>query len=415
MKPLTLLAAAAGLSLLATGGIATTASAAPSAVVKGHVTSPSGAPISGVVYKVVRRVPGLNFVSAKGRTSPTGRYEVRLPRGGSYQLVVTDPGDEDQDPGDGRWAAASKTVRSSSGTVRIDATMQPGAKLSGHVYDSAGRPVRAGLVVHAERAAAPGASRPGGEVGTTRTRPGGIYRFSNLPAGATVLRFEPSEPRSLSRYYTGKAGGSARPQDAAAIRLTAGKAVTRTSFRFMAQHDPLDDLRPYGAVDPVGDAPAFLDITDLRIANEARDLVVTTTIPGLDPATLDRSDAGTGNAFGSLTLVADVKGVDPTAWTPRAVRPLEFDISVGPGAPGAPLDAVSFDRYTEDDLHPYGCEGLTADVQAGGITTTIPQSCFRRLTGPDAGAVRIAAIIQGNADGDGVRDDTVRTRWMSRG
>jgi len=414
MKRLALLAATVGLTLAATGGLASTASAADMAVVKGHVTSLTGKPISGVTVKVVRRVPGIDFVSARGHTSRTGRYEVRLPRGGSFQLVVSDHGDKDLDDGDGAWAFSSRTVKSSNATVRMNATMHHGAKLSGHVYESSGAPVRAGVVVHAERAPAAGASAPGREVGTTRTRKGGVYRFSNLPAGATVLRFESGAKKVQPRYRTGVAGGSERWQDAKAVELTAGEAVTRTSFRFVKQRDPQDDLTAYGAVDPAGDAPGFLDITDLRIENGARNLTVSTTIPGFDPATLDQSNEGVGTYFSGLTLVVQVKGVDPTAWTPRAARPQEFDITVGPGYPGAPIDSVSFDRFTEDDLHPYACAGLTADVRAGGIVTTIPQTCFRRLTGADRGAVKVLAINQGNVGPSGERDDTIETRWISR-
>jgi hypothetical protein len=413
MKRLSVLAAAAGLSLLVTGGVASTASASDMAVVKGHVTTVFGKPIPGVVFKVVRRVPGLNFVSARGRTSATGRYEVRLPRGGSYQLVASDPGDRDKDSGDGKWAPSSRTVKSFSRTVRLSTTMRLGAKVSGHIVDPRGHAVRAGLPVVAFHAAG-GVPVRYKQVGTTLTRTHGVYRFSNLPAGATVLRFASGPPNAQDRFFTGHDGGTLFAEDATPIRLTAGKAITHTDFRFVKQHDPADDLRPYGAVDPVGDAPAFLDITDLRVDNGVDDLVVSTTVPGFDPATLNQSGEGIGNAFGSLTLVVQVKGVDETAWTPRAVRP-QFDITVGGGSPGDPIDSVSFDRYTEDNLHPYACTGLKADVRAGAIVATVPQSCFRHLTGADRGAVRVLAIMQGNVGPSGERDDTVQTRSISRG
>ncbi len=412
MKRLAILAVSAGLALLASGGPAQPAEAATTVVVKGHVRSTTGKPIGGVVFKVVQRTPGRNFVAKQGRTSSTGRYEARLPQGRSYQLVVSDPGDRDADTADGKWAPSSRSVVSSRRTIRIDTSMQPGARLSGHVSRSTGKPVPAGVPVEAFRLGG-GVPRSLVSVGRTLTRSEGVYRFSNLPAGPTLLRFRPGKADDEGRWYTRDSGGSETYGAATLIEVRAGEAVTRTDFRFLPQRDPAQDLRADGAVDPVGDAPAFLDITGYTVKNGAAALVVTTAIPGFDPAALDQSNAGRGNYFDGVTATVRVAGVDPKRW-PNP-RPNEFLIKVGPGHPGAPLDQVAFSQFTEDVLQDYSCPGLRAEVKAGSVQVTVPQSCFGPVSGNNAGAVTVAVLSGGNVGPGNERDETVVSRSIPRG
>lgn len=414
MKRLAILAMSAGLTLMASSALVQPALAAPASVtvvVKGHVRSAAGEPIGGVVFKVVQRTSGRNFVSVRGRTSATGRYEAKLPQGESYQLVVSDPGDRDADTADGKWAASSKKVVSSRRTVRIDSIMQPGARLSGHVYESTGAPVRAGLAVGAYRLGG-GTPRSLVNVGRTTTRSSGVYRFSNLPAGPTLLLFESGQKNYDSRFYTAEAGGALTTQTATPVEVTAGKAVTRTNFHFLPQRDPAQDLRADGAVDPIGDAPDFIDITGYTVKNGADALVVTTTIPKFDPAALDQSNAGTGKYFNGVTVFANVSGV--TLKHGSNPRPDEFLITVGPGYPGAPIDSVALNQFTEDDLDVYPCPGLRAEVKAGSVQVTVPQSCFGPVIGKNAGAVTVSTTSQGNVGPQGESDTTITSQSIKR-
>ena len=325
--------------------------------------------------------------------------------------MVSDPGDRDADTADGKWAPSSKKVVSSRRTIRIDATMNPGARVSGHIYRSTGAPVSSGLAVEAYRFGG-GVPRSIVSVGRTITRSNGVYRFSNLPAGPTLLRFQSGQKHYEARYYNASAGGAVTAETATPIELTAGKALTRTNFHFSPQRDPEQDLRPDGAVDPVGDAPDFIDITGYTVKNGADALVVTTSIPRFDPATLDQSNTGTGNYFNGVTVFANVTGVDPKGRSNP--RPNEFLITVGPGYPGAPIDTVAFSQFTEDNLADYPCPGLKSEVKASSVQIMVPQSCFGPVTGKNAGAVTISTLSQGNVGPRGEADTTITSRLITR-
>ena len=64
-----------------------------------------------------------------------------------------------------------------------------------------------------------------------------------------------------------------------------------------------------------------------------------------------------------------------------------------------PIDTIRLSRrrgascYDGDTAH---CAGMHATVRAGAIRATIPQSCFRRVKGTNAGAVTVKAIMAGN-------------------
>ena len=229
-RRLTAAAAAAALSVAIVGGFATSASAAEPVVVKGHVTSITGKPIAGVVVKVrAKSLTSGDSVTVSGRTSKTGRYEAKVPRRNDYQLLVSDPGDNDDDPADGEWAPASTRVTSDRTTIRIDQRLHHGAGLSGRVRDSSGAAVRAGLVVTAGTVPADSGFRP---LGSTVTTAGGAYHFRNLPAGATVVRFQSPGISNYDRYYTGVTGGTILKDEAKPLALQYGKKVTGISFQF---------------------------------------------------------------------------------------------------------------------------------------------------------------------------------------
>lgn len=160
------------------------------------------------------------------------------------------------------------------------------------------------------------------------------------------------------------------------------------------------------------DAPAFLDIHDLEVRNTKKELVVRALIPGFDPASLDATDAGDGDHFSSLGLYIDVRGADGTAWKPRWGEGAgKFLVEVGPAGVAQPIDTILLSRkrgdsyYDGDTAH---CAGMRAHVRAGAIRATIPQSCFRRVHGPNAGAVTVKAIMTGDV-GPQSRDDRTYT------
>lgn len=216
-RRLTGAAVAAALSVVAVGGFATSASAAEPVVVKGHVTSVTGKPIAGVVFKVrAKSLTSGDYVTVSGRTSKTGRYEAKVPRRNDYQLLVSDPGDNDNDPADGAWAPASTRITSDKTTIRINQQLHHGAGLSGRVRDSSGAAVRAGLVVTAGSVSAGSGFRA---LGSTLTKAGGAYHFRNLPAGATVVRFQAPGNSNYDRFYTGATGGTVRNDEAKRIPL----------------------------------------------------------------------------------------------------------------------------------------------------------------------------------------------------
>lgn len=295
---ITAAAAAAALALAGVGASAVPASAAETAVVKGHVTSMTGKPIGGVVFKVrVRSATSGDSVTVSGRTSRTGRYEARVPRRGEYQLLVSDPGDRDDDPADGAWAPASKRVVSDRTSVVIDQRLHHGAGLSGRVRDSSGKAVRAGLVVTAGSFTRDGGFRA---LGSTSTGPGGAYHFRNLPAGATVVRFEGPGISDSARFFSGAAGGTVAVGAARPLHLQYGEKVTGIGLTFPLRSSIHGRVRVDGRVlgaDPDNDesvAFSLLDASGTRLDGGAavddfhfRDLAAGTyylSFAGSDPA-----------------------------------------------------------------------------------------------------------------------------------
>lgn len=255
--------AAAALSVAAAGGFVTSASAAETAVVKGHVTSFTGRPIGGVVFKVrVKSPTSGDYFTVSGRTSRTGRYEAKVPRRGAYQLLVSDPGDDDRDLADGVWAPASTRIESSKRSVVINQRLHHGAGLSGRVYDSSGAPARAGLLVTAGVNSAARGFLP---AGSTYTKAGGAYHFRNLSAGATVVRFQGPGLDNLDRFYSGFAGGAVFAVDAKPLHLQYGKKVTGTSLTFPVKASINGRVTVDGKVlgaDPDNDQAVRFDLLD---------------------------------------------------------------------------------------------------------------------------------------------------------
>lgn len=171
--------------------------------------------------------------------------------------------------------------------------------------------------------------------------------------------------------------------------------------------------------DPSGDAPAFLDITDVLVHNSKDALVVRALVPGFDPANVAPagSTAGEGDDWGTLFLYLTVKGADGSAWTPKWGKQAGlFAVEVGPSGVTQPLDTILLDRarggsYYDGDT---ACKGLDADVRAGVITATVPQACFRRVKGAGAGAVKVKAVMRGNVGPQSTEDRTYTTAWVHK-
>lgn len=171
--------------------------------------------------------------------------------------------------------------------------------------------------------------------------------------------------------------------------------------------------------DPSGDAPAFLDITDVLVHNARHTLVVKTLVPGFDPSNLAPvgSTTSDGDDWGTLFLYLTVKGADGSAWTPKwGEQAGRFAVEIGPSGVTQPLDTILLGRarggsYYDGDT---GCTGLDADVRAGIITATIPQTCFRRVKGAGAGAVKVKAVMRGNVGPRSTEDRTYTTAWVHR-
>jgi 5-hydroxyisourate hydrolase-like protein (transthyretin family) len=251
------LAALVMTTALALGGVAGTASAASTSgtvTVKGHVTSPTGKPVAGVRVSV-RAKPALSqSVSRVVRTSKTGRYEVHVPRGVHYDLRVTDPGDDDRDTADGTWAPTYRRITSSAASIRANQVVHHGAQVSGHVYDSSGAAVTAGLVVTAWRRTPNTEGRTTlNRVGTTYTQADGTYHFRNLPAVAVVLSFAPPSKNNAVRFRTGHPGGSRYYADATAVQLVFGTKFVGLSLRFPVAGRISGSLTVDGKALPGGD------------------------------------------------------------------------------------------------------------------------------------------------------------------
>ena len=167
--------------------------------------------------------------------------------------------------------------------------------------------------------------------------------------------------------------------------------------------------------DPNYDAPAFLDVANLKVNNTKAALTVRAIVPGFDPAALDRSLLGAGNEFTSLDLYVTVRGSDASAWTPRWGTPGKFKVEVGPaGLSGVPDDRTLLSRLRGASYFDIACKGIRSTVAKGSVSTTIPQSCFRRVTGKNAGAVKVKAIMRGNVGPTSREDRTYTTPLVKK-
>ena len=87
---------------------------------------------------------------------------------------------------------------------------------------------------------------------------------------------------------------------------------------------------------------------------------------------------------------------------------------VGPQGSLNPVDLVLKSRQRGSTRGGVTCTGAHVVLKAQIITTTIPQSCFRRVTGAGAGAVEVGATTTGNVGAVGAADYTVTTPWVHK-
>lgn len=151
--------------------------------VHGQVTDPDGEPVEGVLVRATQPLPTSRHSSAawpewEDRTDADGCYEVQVALG--TIIVVAEP------DGGGPWATQElaggeagdrPALETSGANVRLDATVRPGATVSGQVTVPSAHPATAVLV----RRDAPG--------WTPREVPveDGRYAFAGLPAGTYVV------------------------------------------------------------------------------------------------------------------------------------------------------------------------------------------------------------------------------------
>lgn len=240
--------------LMLAGTLAFTAlSAAPaqaansSVTVKGHVYSPSKKGVGNVVVTVYYRTPSVGqYLTKKTRTSSTGRYELKVPKSfDTYKIKANDPGDNDRDMADGKWAPTLiGAFRSSSTVIKRDLNVSLGARLSGRIYDRSGKPA-SGLKVYA--VGVNQLTNP-----STYTRSNGAYYFKNLrPDEVTVLAESPSS-NGLARYYVkNDSSGALNRVEASRVAVESGKNTPSNSIYFpsvskITGRVTVDGAEPFG-------------------------------------------------------------------------------------------------------------------------------------------------------------------------
>ena len=116
-------------------------------------------------------------------------------------------------------AAGAQTITLAAGETRrnVNASIQAGATISGHVTDSSSPPVdQANICVSAQ----PVSGAPGALGGTTSTNANGNYTITGLRAWYYQVQFSPCGGQNLlTEYYN----GAADPLSAQNVTLTAGQ------------------------------------------------------------------------------------------------------------------------------------------------------------------------------------------------
>lgn len=172
-----------------------------------------------------------------------------------------------------------------------------------------------------------------------------------------------------------------------------------------------------GIFDPQGDAPSFLDVTSVEVHDQKKDLVIKTIVPGFDPAhlTYPSKPLAGGDDWTGLFLSVQVKGVDGKVWTPTWKNTLgQFRVEVGPQGSINPVDLVLLSRQRGSTTTEFTCSGARTVLKEHVITTTIPQSCFKRVKGAGAGAVKVKAVMRGNVGPQSTSDSTATTPWVHK-
>lgn len=188
------------------------------------------------------------------------------------------------------------------------------------------------------------------------------------------------------------------------IRRTGAVAAALTALVLLVPAAPaVASTRTFP--DRAGDAPAFLDITGLKVFDSRSEVAVKALVPGFDPATTGTDPDRAGDVLTSLVVRLTLRGASRHG----------FDVVLDAAAPGAPIDRVTLYRSSSDPFSEIRCPGATAAVARGSLKVVLPHSCFGAEHGRGAGDVRAKAILQGNVDGAGRWEGTHTTPWVRRG
>lgn len=199
------------------------AALAPAAIVRGDVTTTSGAPVAGATVAAYSTT-GAGGVQAIAQTTTDGdgSYTIAA-RAGTYVVAFT-PQTQDNllteyyDDSADFAGATPVTVAVGHDAVGIDAQLTAAGSITGMVTGSDGAPV-AGAAVEA-------LSQTGGLLPSTVTDAEGHYTLTAIPDGAYVVRFTPAplaNPAAglLIQYYS----GATTVEQATRVQVVAGQVT----------------------------------------------------------------------------------------------------------------------------------------------------------------------------------------------
>lgn len=197
---------------------------APAALIRGTVTSSTGAPVEGASVSATSTT-GASGVQAKAATSTAedGTYTV-VAHAGTYVVAFTPPAEanlltEYYDDSPDFAGAVQVTVSAGRDAVGIDAQLSAAGSISGTITASGGTPV-ADAKVEA-------LALTGGFLPATYSDEQGHYTLTGVPSGTYLVRFSPPAPSaplpvdtpvSLVQYYA----GATTVERATQVTVTAG-------------------------------------------------------------------------------------------------------------------------------------------------------------------------------------------------
>ncbi|HEU0317652.1 MAG TPA: carboxypeptidase regulatory-like domain-containing protein, partial [Solirubrobacteraceae bacterium] len=327
---------------------------AASGQITGTLTDQSGAPVAGMS---VFATTVSNSLGVGASTDASGHYVVGGLDSGIYRVHFFPPGSGPNFLGRfyaGETASGTAdlvTVTDGATTSGVDASLQPGAEISGIVRDSHGLPV-GGVSIRIEY--------PGGaDFGYTASGPDGRYTASGMPTGSFQLWFQPpGTSTDAPQYYGVGAPGRVSATEGQTtsgvdVVLSPGGSISGTvtgagGAGLAGAEVRATSVRGLLAAESVTDANGDYSLIGLAAGSYAVEFVGPSAGPAYAPEYYDPQGAtGTPNVV-SVAAGQDTPGVDGQLQAGGAISGTVTD------AAGNPLAGVSVELGRSDGSYVAG-------------------------------------------------------------